>query len=247
MSSRRLLVLGVVVAVVAAGIAVAAWGGDRDATDDVLTPAVTPTASVSPSATQSPTSTPSAQGVPSPWLAPEDLGPGWQLFVVEDDPEEGVVGNGTAFLDRDPAEVVALSVPLGCEQRSRLPLPGSVVEANLSLPEKGTAAVSLRMTFADDSVAAAFGRERWADIRACVDQPDDPYSGAASPVTYAKRVSDLLVASSRTDPYQPAATATWTEFVLVTGEHVGVLAVQAPPNDPAIPSRESVQDVLTPP
>jgi hypothetical protein len=48
----------------------------------------------------------------------------------------------------------------------------------------------------------------------------------------------------RADPYLPVDVATWTGSVLVDEEHVGVLAVQAPPGDPAVPSRETVQVLL---
>ncbi len=109
------------------------------------------------------------------------LGPGWAARVEGDNVEEGP-GNGTPYQERDPADVVQATIPLGCARRSGSPVPRNVLQATYRHPSSGAYAVVLRMRFASRAQARRFVALRHADLVACERQPDDPYSGAPAPV-----------------------------------------------------------------
>ncbi len=133
--------------------------------------------------------------------------------------------SGPAADRRDADEVLALVVPLGCVQRSELPRPVRVVEDTFLHKQSDVAAVALRLTFASRQDAREFLVLRRGDLRACRDQPDDPFSGAAAPVSGVRGAGGALSLSERTDPYAPRKRATWTELFIRDGRTVTGLAV----------------------
>lgn len=157
--------------------------------------------------------------------APEALGEGWAYWVEGSDPEEGL-GNDTPFQERDAAEIVDVSVPMGCEQRSGSPTPRHVLQATYRHGRSGGFAVALRMRFDSDDEARAFAQARSADLATCRDQPDDPYSGAPAPVLAVTGTAGRLLAE-----YELVGEpGTWTSLQVVDG--TDVLTVDAGPDGP---------------
>ncbi len=116
---------------------------------------------------------------------------------------------------------------MGCEQRSASPVPTDVLQATYAHAGSGSYAVALRMRFDSPEAAQEFADVRAADLQACRDQPDDPYSGAPAPVL------DVTVA---TDEIQTLATyqllgepETWTSAAVVMGTDVMTLDTDADP------------------
>jgi hypothetical protein len=188
-------------------------------------PSTTTSASLPPAPTTPPPTT--AGSLDSATLPePGDLGPGWEYRVEGADPEDGA-GNDTPFQQRDPDEIVETTIPMGCEQRSASPVPTDVLQATYGHPGSGRYAVALRMRFDSPEAAQEFADVRAADLQACRDQPDDPYSGAPAPVL------DVTVA---TDEFQTLATyqllgepETWTSAAAVMGTDVMTLDTDADP------------------
>ncbi len=125
--------------------------------------------------------------------APSDLGAGWVTRVEGGGAEDGP-GNGTPYQERDPVEIVQTTIPLGCAQRSPSPVPANVLQATYRHPSSGAYAVLLRMRFASQEQARQFVALRHADLVACGQQPDDPYSGASAPVRWAVAEGQRTVA-----------------------------------------------------
>jgi hypothetical protein len=151
------------------------------------------------------------------------LGPGWRLRVEGSDEEEGV-GNGTAYQERNPQEVVETVLPMGCEQRSASPVPVNVLQSTYALPTEGAYAVALRLRFNSTARASQFADTLLQDLRSCRDQPDDPYSGGPAPVR-GVTASD----ASYTSSYQLVGEKTvWTKAVRVQGSDVLTLDSDAP-------------------
>ena len=69
-----------------------------------------------PTSTQTPRTTNTAM-LPDP----VGLGPGWAYRIEELDQDRPVPD--TAFQERDPAEVVEMSIPMGCAARNTAPAP----------------------------------------------------------------------------------------------------------------------------
>lgn len=128
--------------------------------------------------------------------APSDLGPGWVSRVEGEDAEEGP-GNGTPYQERDPAEIVQTTIPLGCAKRSSSPVPVNVLQATYTHPGTGSYAVVLRMRFESAARARRFVDVRHRDLAACRRQPDDRYSGAAAPVRAMDSVAGRTTATYR--------------------------------------------------
>lgn len=155
--------------------------------------------------------------------SPEALGPGWTVRVEGLDEEDGV-GNGTPYQERDPREIVDTVLPMGCELRSPSPLPANVLQATYTL-EGEAYAVALRLRFDSAPEAAGFADALNDDLRACRDQPDDPFSGASAPV--------LTVSgghSSFSSEYQVVGErALWVKAVRAEDSDVLTLDTDAPP------------------
>jgi hypothetical protein len=147
--------------------------------------------------------------------AAKALGPGWRLRVEGSDEEEGI-GNGTAYQERDPREIVDTVLPMGCEQRSAGAVPVNVLQSTYALPSDGAYAVALRLRFDSTAHSSEFADRLHDDLRACSDQPDDPFSGAPAPVL-AVSPQD----GSYTSRYQLAGeNGVWIKAVRVEGADV---------------------------
>lgn len=231
-------------ALVVAALCAFALGGIAACTPGRSGPAPTPPSSATPtqaapgttgaaSAPADDPSLPSAPGTDPPATAagpltgadlptPQDLGPGWTARVEEGDVEDGP-GNGTPYQRRDPTEVVEVVVPLGCEQRSALPVPAHALQATYA--REGDFAVALLLQFDSSTRAASFAEVRAADLDACLGQPADPFSGAAAPVTEVgpgERVTraEYVVAE---DP-----ATTWNSAMWLSGDRVLIVDATAP-------------------
>jgi hypothetical protein len=243
---RRLFLVAapVFVAAVAVGLVVAlalsARSDDGDAAAAPASSAADPSVASSPPATATVTPTasgphgsepapPSPPGTTSGGLtartlpAARTLGPGWKSRVDNGSAEEGYVGNGTPTQARDPHEVVMTVVPLGCEQRSSLPVPTHVLEADYRQGAHGTAGVGLRLRFAGSADAERFITHRRADLTACAAQPAD---GGVRIVSGLTTTGNGTYVSVRTDSMLPKAERTWTEVsAWIGGRDVELLAV----------------------
>lgn len=155
---------------------------------------------------------------------PTALGPGWSYRVEGAELEDGT-GNDTPFQGRDPDEIVLYTVPMGCEVRSETPVPLNVLQATYGHEETGSFAVALRMRFDDDQAAEQFAVDRVADLLACRDQPDDPFSGAGAPVLRVREDGDRSTVEYRL----PGDPTTWHGAALVAGSDVLTLDTDADP------------------
>ena len=157
--------------------------------------------------------------------APDEVGRGWGYRIEGSDKEDGP-GNGSPYQERDPGEVATTTLPLGCQQRSALPQPASVLQATYRT-EDDTYAVALRLRFDSAAQARQFKDDREADLRACLGQPDDPYSGTAAPVQSVDSSSRM----TRTTYQYPGDDRPWTSLLVHAG--ADVLTVDANPAKPS--------------
>lgn len=195
----------------------------------------TPAGSASPhptatsARTQPPLSTPATSSGPlRPASLPAPaalLGAGWLPYVDPGSREDGYLGNGTPWLSREPGEVAATVLPLGCRRRSTLPTPRYALETD-GMDGAGHRAVVIRARFASAAAATAFVDRTAADARACSRQPAETGpAGSSAPVSTVQTVGGVVV-SDRVDVYaDSAAGARWSEFKLAGGLDVLLLAV----------------------
>lgn len=180
-----------------------------------------------PSLPAAPTATPAASSgalTAHSLPAAKVLGPGWRLRVEGSDEEEGV-GNGTAYQQRDPREIVATVLPMGCEERSSSSVPVNVLQSTYAMPTEDAYAVALRLRFDSTEHASQFADTLLDDLRTCGDQPDDPYSGAPAPVLVVIPAADTYTSS-----YQLVGeSGVWTKAVRVEGADVLTFDSDAPP------------------
>lgn len=152
------------------------------------------------------------------------LGAGWRPFVDPGSSEAGYLGNGTPWLARDPGEVAATVLPLGCRHRSVLPTPRYALETD-GTGGGGHRAVVIRARFATAAQAGAFVERTAADARACARQPAETGpAGVSAPVSQVRAV-DAVVVSDRVDVYAEPGTGRWSEFKVARGTDVLLLAV----------------------
>lgn len=155
---------------------------------------------------------------------PSQLGQGWD-FRVEGGALEDGVGNDTPFQQREPAEIVLTTIPMGCEQRASSATPLNVLQATYQNRESGRFAVVLRMRFTTEDAAAAFAAARTNDLLVCRNQPDDPYSGARAPVLDVEVSDGRSAATYRL----PGEVVTWTTLAAVDGTDLVTLDTDADP------------------
>ncbi|MCU0266001.1 MAG: hypothetical protein MUC45_07780, partial [Actinomycetia bacterium] len=129
-------------------------------------------------------------------------------------------------LARDPHDVVALAVPLGCARRSDLPVPQHALEQTYAETSSGAAGVAVRLRFADAATAMRFHADRLADLRACAAQPVSAALGGAALVRDVSAPDAVTVRSVRVDPWADAAVASWVETATLDGTDVVLVAVQ---------------------
>jgi hypothetical protein len=223
-TSRALLLRNVGIALVAIGIV-----STSSCTSEPPNGAPTASAEVSleplpeqPTATPAPSSGPLDEAV---LPQPTSLGPGWSYRVEGADLEEGA-GNDTPFQERDPEEIVLYTIPMGCEVRSDTPVPRHVLQATYGHEASGSFAVALRLRFSNEEEAGKFAEDRAADLLACRDQPDDPFSGAPAPVIRVSGDAERSLVEYRLtgDP------TTWYGATLVAGSDVLTLDTDADPD-----------------
>jgi len=159
---------------------------------------------------------------------PDVIGPNWSFVVVDGDPHDtGFVSNDAATHARNPADVAALVVPLGCAARSSTRIVADYV-LDATYASETSQGVALRMRFDDASTAAEFLRSRHDDLVACADQA--PAYDGREIVPSVERRGEATV-SLRTEPGVPGH---WAEVAARVGDDdVVVLAVQNEPPDQA--------------
>ncbi len=160
---------------------------------------------------------------------PEALGPGWDYRVDPGDAEAGYVGNGTPGQARDPQEVTALVVPLGCP-RPRLQTPDHAFEVAYSW--RGRAAVAVRLEFPDAESSRSFYRERLRALRDCAGRSGGPAVGPL--VSRVEPTSGTAVLSERT----PESDG-WTELAVHRGTGLLLLATPTPFGRPPLRLRDA--------
>jgi hypothetical protein len=185
----------------------------------------TSTTTGSPSASPSPldrTATPArTSGTLSPTSMPlaASLGPRWTSRVDPGNPEDGYTGNGTSVVARDPGDVMAALLPLGCASdavyATALPVPAHALEADYAYRPTGAHASGLVLQFRDAAVARAFVRIYTAALRAC--------RSGSTVVTVQPSPGPGLFLSTQVDRVEHD---TWRELVAPAGRVVHLLAVE---------------------
>jgi hypothetical protein len=154
--------------------------------------------------------------------APAVLGAGWATRTDPGNPEDGYQGNGTPNVARNPSEVAAIAVPLGCLTRTSLPVPRWALESDYVHQPDGTYAVAVRLRFATVAQARAFMSGRDHDLGACTGQP-----APAGLVQHLTRGADDTV-STRTDAGSLTDGSAWTELASRRGSDVLLVAANTP-------------------
>ena len=181
--------------------------------------------SASPSVSPSPldrTATPAlTSGTLSPTSMPlaASLGPRWTSRVDPGSAEDGYTGNGTSVVARDPGDVTAALLPLGCASDSvyatPLPVPAHVLEADYAYRPTGAHASGLVLEFRDAATARSFVRVYTSALRAC--------RSGSSVVTVEPSPGAGLFLSTQVDRVEHD---TWRELVAPAGRVVHLLAVE---------------------
>jgi hypothetical protein len=188
-------------------------------------PAPTPTPTVSPSASTSPLDRTAVPARTSGTLGPTSmplaaaLGPRWTSRVDPGSAEDGYTGNGTSVVARDPGDVMAALLPLGCASdavyATALPVPAHALEADYAYRPTGAHASGLVLQFRDAAVARAFVRIYTAALRAC--------RSGSTVVTVQPSPGPGLFLSTQVDRVEHD---TWRELVAPAGRVVRLLAVE---------------------
>ncbi len=147
------------------------------------------------------------------------LGPRWTSRVDPGSAEDGYTGNGTSVVARDPGDVMAALLPLGCDSdavyATPLPVPAHVLEADYAYRPTGAHASGLVLQFRDAGTARAFVRIYTAALRAC--------RSGATVVTVQPSPGAGLFLSTQVDRLE---RDTWRELVAPAGRVVRLLAVE---------------------
>jgi hypothetical protein len=175
---------------------------------------------------------------------PSAIGQGW---TTNTQPPPGSHGQtGTAWLSaRDPADVTAALVPLGCsglKGTPRYPLPDHALQGRYVSDQDGLNAVVLVLDYPDEVVARSFLGAFSRDISSC---PAPPTSGPRSPYVRAITVTeatDTRVVDHWSEFGAGAGTSVWHEVVVRQGNRIGLADVEAPPG--ATPNLTALADVL---
>lgn len=192
----------------------------------VTSPSPTPSAGrTSPPPTPSPLDRTAVPARTSGTLGPTSmplakaLGPGWTSRVDPGSAEDGYTGNGTSVVARDPGDVMAALLPLGCASdavyATPLPLPAHALEADYAYRPTGAHATGLVLEFRSSAVARGFVRVYTAALRAC-------RSGSTA-VTVQPAPGAGLFLSTQVDRVEQV---TWRELVAPAGRVVRLVAVE---------------------
>lgn len=171
--------------------------------------------------------------------APADLGESWLPNMQQEEPahQDPLAGSGEqAWLsEREPAELVAGLVPLGCPELGSIPqypMPSHALQGRYVTPT-GSNAVGLRLDYPGEIPATQLVAALAADARACAGPAGPP--GQDSP--YRRRYT---VSGSGTDGFQVSWTesgagstdSTWHLLGLRSGSAVGLMYVEEKPGNP---------------
>lgn len=160
--------------------------------------------------------------------AADRLGPNFKPYTEPDQPEEGFVSNGQPVRQRDPKEVAASIVPLGCpgtERLSPLPVPAHALEQTYRAPGH-QAAVALVLDYRSEASAARLV-DGLADMLARCKQPSAKAKlPTARTVAVVDRSDAGTLFDSRHDVGPGATPGWWDETVVRDGRRVGLTIVQ---------------------
>jgi hypothetical protein len=147
------------------------------------------------------------------------LGPGWSSRVDPGSAEDGYTGNGTSVVARDPGDLVAALLPLGCDAvvvyATPLPVPAHALEADYAYLPTGVHATGLVLQFHDIATARSFVQIYTAALRAC--------RSGSSVVTVEPTPGPGLFLSTQLDRVEHD---TWRELVAPAGRVVHLVAVE---------------------
>ncbi len=162
--------------------------------------------------------------------AADRLGSGFKPYTEPDQPEEGFVSNGRPVRQRDPKEVAASIVPLGCpgtERLSPLPVPANALEQTYRAPGHERA-VALVLDYRSEASAARM-LDGLADWLGKCTEPSAKAKLKLTTVRTAARMDrpdDGTLYDSRRDIGPGASPGTWDETVVREGRRVGMAIVQ---------------------
>jgi len=202
--------------------------GESDESSAQATAASTPEASLPAEETEAPATT-SGPLTESDLPAPQDLGSDWEPY--SDPGGHGYRGNGSFVRERDPHELAAGLVPLGCagvRQAPGLPVPEHALEATFRDSE-GRAAVALVLEYADETAATALVEQLGGLLSSC----PDPGAEVDRPtlVVDLLRPDPTTIQSVRREVGPGAGKEVWSEVVVRDGRRVGLTIVQKPDVD----------------
>lgn len=153
--------------------------------------------------------------------AAEALGSDWSAAPEDDDADESIVSNGTAFTARDPQSVTAALVPFDCPSLADpapLATPDSALQGNYTNAATGQNGVGMILNYG----SAAAARKALAQYRSYAAEC------GGKELALVKSGADFLVVS-RYDAMMPKKLRTWTEAVLASGSQLRLITVNAPP------------------
>ncbi|MET9020484.1 hypothetical protein ABZV93_10910 [Actinopolymorpha sp. NPDC004070] len=162
--------------------------------------------------------------------AADRLGSDFKPYTEPDAPEEGFVSNGQPVRQRDPKEVAASIVPLGCpgtERLSPLPVPANALEQTYRAPGRQIA-VALVLDYRSEASAARFV-DGLADILARCTKPSAKTKATlrtARTVAQVDRPNAGTLFDSRYEAGPGAVPGQWDETVVQKGRRVGMTIVQ---------------------
>ena len=175
---------------------------------------------------------------------PVAIGQGW---TTNTQPPAGSHGQSdSSWLSvRDPGDVAAALVPLGCSGlrgTPRYPLPDHALQGRYVSPPDGLNAVVLVLDYPNEAAARSFLGAFSRDISSC---PAPATSGPRSPYVRAITVTeatDTRVVDHWSEFGVGAGTSVWHEVVVRQGKRIGLADVEASPG--ATPDLTALAAVL---
>jgi hypothetical protein len=162
------------------------------------------------------------------------VGPDFKPYVEPDNPEEGIVSNGSAVHARDPQQVSDGIVPLGCpgvDALPRLPVPAHALEETYRTPQ-GLAAVALTLEYGSEGQATRLVDGLAAMLATCTPPVSASELSTSRLVADVRRPDAASVFDTRREVGPDAATTQWDETVVRTGKRVSLVMVERPPTAP---------------
>lgn len=175
------------------------------------------------------------------------IGPGFQSYAEPDNPEEGIVSNGSAVHVRDPRLAADGIVPLGCpglEALPRLPVPTHALEETYRTPQ-GLAAVALTLEYGSVSQAARLVDGLGVMLAACTPPTSTAQLSTPRLVAEVRRPDAVSVFDTRREVGPDAASTQWDETVVRVGKRVSLVIVERSPKAPVGNQRALASDLRT--